>query len=93
MNPNLAEHVLAAQMLDMASDAYANHGCNDFDLSESIPDKQQRDEFVMACHVWNGDPEEYTDINQGDGGDYRLPDFAIMKFLSTRFLNSAIMEV
>ena len=52
---------LASELLKMASEEFANHGCNDVDESLykgwSI---EERQELVKGFHEWNGDPEEYN---------------------------------
>jgi hypothetical protein len=77
MTPN--ENKLAAELLRLASDQFANHGCNDFPLAPLIPSQEARDELVRAWHEWNGDPEEYY---EADAPDYRLMDYALMDYLA-----------
>jgi hypothetical protein len=76
------EHLLCAKLLGMASEIYSNFGCNDFDLTEFIPDEDERNMLVQAYCEWNGDPEEYRPAS-GDG-DYRLMDYALMRYLADR---------
>jgi len=79
---NAKEKALAAKMLEMASDEFGNHGCNDVD--ESFWEGWTRDErieFVKQYHEYNGDPEEFTPNH------LHLPDFAIMGFLAHKLKN------
>jgi len=75
------EKELLAKLVDLASDEFGNHGCNDVD--DSFFDGwsiEERQSFVKECHIWNGDPEEY------DPDFLHLPDFAIMSFLADKLL-------
>lgn len=71
------EKQLAAKMLQLASDEFSNHGCNDVEESMyegwSIEERQQ---FVKEFHEWNGDPEEF------DPNFLHLGDDIIMSFLA-----------
>lgn len=54
---------LIAQLLDMASDSFGNHICNDFDL----PDTQRSRDMLVAMHKWNDksltdDSEEIIEV-------------------------------
>jgi hypothetical protein len=52
---------LAASLLQLASDEFSNHGCNDVDAyfyeGWSLKERQQ---FIKEFHDWNGDPEEFN---------------------------------
>jgi hypothetical protein len=63
------ERKLIAMLLDLASDQYSNHGCNDFDLS-FLPDKE-RQSLLKAIEEWNGTPEDY-DPTRKVGADWVL---------------------
>ena len=73
------ERKIAAKLLRMAADEFSSHGCNDFDLTEVIPDQAERDALVRAYHGWNGDPEEYYEAGSRD---YRLMDWMLMDFMA-----------
>ena len=76
------EKKLASELLEMASNEFGNHGCNDVD--ESIYDGWSIDErrrFVKEFHEWNGDPEEY------DENFLHLQDFSLMNFMAHKLLN------
>jgi len=87
---NKAEMLLAAKMLEMASDEFSNHGCNDFDLSEYMTDGAVF-EFVKHYHEVNGDPEVFLE----DVADslreikYWLGDSSIMWYLATKLEKEA----
>lgn len=72
-----AEKKLASKMLDMASEEFGHHGCNDFDLvTEGGMTAEEADAFQRAYCEWNGSPGDY------EPGDTNLADFAAMSFLS-----------
>ena len=66
---------LAADLLEIASDKFANHSCNDFDLPESWSD-EECDEFTFMMQQWNGDPENH------EPGSRITMDWFAMAFLS-----------
>jgi hypothetical protein len=68
---------LAARLMRMADDEFANHGCNDFDLvTDGGMLASEADEFRKRFYEWNGDPENY------EPGRTDLPDSAAMGFLA-----------
>lgn len=74
---NTKEKELAAKMLELASDQFSNHGCND--VEDSVYEgwtQDERKQFVKEFHEWNGDPEEYSETF------LHLGDWAIMSFLA-----------
>jgi hypothetical protein len=85
-----AERKLAARLLRLAADRFSNHGCNDFDMAEVIPDQTERDEIVRAYHEWNGDPQDYTEA--GEVADYRLMDWMAMDFMANRLTRDEVTE-
>lgn len=73
------ELALAAKMLELASEQFSNHGCNDVD--ENVYDGwtlEERQQFVKEFHEWNGDPEEYEETF------LHLGDSTIMSFLAAK---------
>ena len=66
-----AEMRLAAELLDLASEVFSNHGCNDFDLEAAMPDPRERERLIQAYWAQEGDPEETSP----DIGDDRLMGF------------------
>jgi hypothetical protein len=88
------EKRLTAKVLRMASDQFSNHGCNDFDLSEVIPDKDERDSLFRAYCEYNGDPSEYDEWDApAEGADYRMQDWMVMSFMAARLEREANDEV
>ena len=79
---NAAERKIAAYLLRLAADEFGYHGCNDFDLTILIPDKDERDEFVRAAFAWGGDPDNY--LEQTGEADYRLQDWMLMSYMAYR---------
>lgn len=41
---------LAAEVLDLASDSFSNHGCNDFTIDDTLLNRS----FVTAMNQWAG---------------------------------------
>lgn len=69
---------LAARFLEMAADEFGNHGCNDFNLAEVMPDVRARRALMKLYRKRNGDPEEY-DAN----GSYEYEmDFCLMRLMA-----------
>lgn len=77
---NSSERKLAAHLLRMAADSFSNHGCNDLDLSQIVPDPDERNAIVRSMHEWNGDPEEYEVDDSVP--DYRLQDWLAMDLMA-----------
>ena len=78
-NISKKELALAAKMLELASDQFSNHGCNDVD--GNVYDGwtlEERQQFVKDFHEWNGDPEEYEETF------LHLGDSTIMSFLAAK---------
>lgn len=68
---------LAANLLELASDEFSNHGCNDFRLPDSWT-QEECDEFMKSMAKWNGDLENYTP------GRRTTMDWYVMAYLSSR---------
>lgn len=77
----LAEKKLASKLLELAGDSYANHGCNDFDLT--FLSLEERREILKKYEEWNGSPEEY-DENHVDV----FVDSSLMDYMSHRLKES-----
>jgi hypothetical protein len=71
---------LAAVLLEMASDQFANHGCNDFDLSVVVPDEEERRQLVKEYQEFDNWPE--CDRHCSDDAKYDLGDSTLMQWLS-----------
>ncbi len=53
---------LARKLLELASEQFGNHGCNDFDLVENAGlTLEQAYEVNQAYVQWNGNPDEYEE--------------------------------
>lgn len=79
------EKDLAALMLELASDEFSNHGCNDVD--NRVWERwttEERKAFVKEYYKYNGDPDEY------DERDLELSDYAIMNFLGHKLAMEAV---
>jgi hypothetical protein len=63
--------------LELASNDFSNHGCNDFDLPESWT-LNECDEFTLAIATWNGDPENH------EPGRRTTMDYSVMAYLAAR---------
>jgi hypothetical protein len=63
---------LAAEMLDLAEEAFSNHGCNDWDWPDDWTE-MDRDEFLTAFREWTDDPDDERQ---------HLPDYTVMEFLA-----------
>lgn len=54
------EKLFVAALLDLASDEFANHGCNDLSEElEALFTQEEWDAMNKEYHEWNGDPEEF----------------------------------
>lgn len=72
---------LAGDLLELASDKFSNHGCNDFRLPESWT-HQERQEFLLAMHDAN---ESNPDIKHSDPWcSPVLQDYWVMSFLADK---------
>lgn len=79
------EKKLAARLLDIASDQFSNHGCNDFDLKAVMPNVKDRRALAMSMHEDNGDPEEFDPKCSYDN----MPDWWLMSYLSQKLKREA----
>lgn len=77
---NNKEKAIAAAMLDELSNELGNKCCNDWSFPDSWTEEEKAN-FVMDFHVWNGDPEEF-DINC-----LFLSDHSVASFLAHKILN------
>lgn len=75
------EYELAAKLLDMASDEFSNHGCNDFEL----PNTPENYALVESMELWNVSEsgEEPNEVNVSeDGQTIYTMDWYIMSYLA-----------
>lgn len=75
---------LIAQLLEVAADQFANHGCNEFDLTDCLPDRV--DQHKLAKTIFDeDDPDEYSpETDYSVMHDYRLMDFFADKIRKLR---------
>ncbi len=73
------ERILAADLMQLASEEFGDHGCNDLDdkLFEKWS-KEEIQQLTKEYHDFNGDPEEYNPNH------LYLPDFAVMAYLANK---------
>lgn len=79
-----AQLKLTAALLDLASEQFSNHGCNDLqkELVELLSQKEW-DKLNQEYHNWNGDPEEYRP------GTILNCDWAWMSFMAEKLRKMA----
>ena len=70
-----AEMKTAAALLRLAAESFRNHGCNDFDLTEVLPDPGDRQWVLRRFEEHAGTPEYYDPNDCDNGHDARLMDF------------------
>lgn len=77
------EKELASKMLELASNEFSNHGCND--VEDSFYEGwtlEERQQFVKEFWEWNGDLSNYSP-------DFlHLGDDSIMAFLAHKLRNN-----
>lgn len=77
MSPKLMK--LAAKLLRLASDKFANHGCNDFELPADWS-TEECSLFRAAIELWNDPHYDPADYEQTE---FRtIKDYAAMAFLA-----------
>ena len=77
---------LSAKMLDLASDEFSNHGCNDLDdkLVNSMSDSEKED-LLKGMQEWHDDDSYPSCIEQ-------VGDSFLMEYLSYKLKEEAIVE-
>lgn len=75
---------LAAHLLDMASEEFGNHGCNDFDMA-SLASPETRDALVAEFYA---DDPDYNPTHVS-GPDYRLMDWMAMDLMADKMRQEA----
>lgn len=68
------ERELLALLLDRASDEFANHGCNDFDLEEFGMTRDEVNDLVYRYYAMQGTPDDFDGEhnNATHLGDWQL---------------------
>lgn len=78
------EGTLLAELLDMASNEFSNHGCNDFELDKVIPGLKERRELMRAYNDYNGSTEDF-EYDDTHGSKFALEnDAGLMGYLADR---------
>ena len=73
------ENELAAEMLDMASEEFSKHGCNDYDL----PNTPENRAFMELAELWNANGDEPGELNiSADGKTIYVMDWFLMDYLA-----------
>lgn len=80
---------LITQFLDMCSEEFSRHGCNDMEL----PDTERTREMLVAMHKWNDksltdDSEEIKDVRKESP---HTSDFFVMSYMAHR-IREALAE-
>lgn len=73
--------LLAARMLEIASDEFSNHGCNDLD-DETINLITDESNLCKEIEKWNGDDGYPPNIKC-------IPDWMLMRFLKDKLKGAA----
>ena len=74
---------LISHCLELASDEFGNHGCNDFDLTDkdlNLTDEQKR-ELTLNMAIENGDQDEIFEVRNGDTPRYTT-DWCVMSYFA-----------
>ena len=79
-----AELRLLAELLELASDTFGNHGCNDFSLLKSMPLLEDRRKLMEAFNEHNGSLEDFED-DEKHGSQFEMAhDVSMMGYLAHR---------
>ena len=75
---------LLAELLELASDTFANHGSNDFDLAKSVPLLEDRRQLMKSYNEHNGSPEDF-EHDEKQSSQFELGhDASMMGYLAHR---------
>ncbi len=75
---------LVAHLLEMASDEFSNHGCNELDLKAFVPDVEDRRALMKELEAWNNSPDEYDPKAKYEDSD----DWLLMRFFADKIRKS-----
>lgn len=82
---NKKEKLLAAYLLELASNEFAMHICTDLDMEALGWDVEERRDLMRRMHENNGDPEEFD-----PNCDYKYnDDWWVMIFLAKQLKKEA----
>lgn len=87
---------MAALLLDMASDKFSNHGCNDlpkeFIDAVGLTDEEKL-QFVTEYYEWNGDLEEAKKYGWIKASHFdNMGDSTLMRFVARKLIASRTDE-
>ncbi len=76
------EYKIVADLLNMASNEFSNHGCNDYE----IPYTKETVDLIEQAHKWNcnDNPSEPFEL-QTDGKTIQVMDYFLMSFFAHLF--------
>lgn len=69
----------AAELLNIASDIFSNHTCNDL----KMPNTEANRNLIKQMIEWNSDPDEEFDVDPDDEYIYET-DWLLMSFLADK---------
>lgn len=75
---NKHKKLLAAKLLEEASDEFANHRCNDY----SLPNTDENWKLICAMEDWNRTNEDDRDERPPKNEDIQTSDFFLMSYLA-----------
>lgn len=84
------EKQLAAALLEIASSTFANHGCNDFDLSKYVPRDYIAEINKNALQYTGDDPDRYDEVSLLNA--YFTEDHVLMSWLAQKLKASALNQ-
>jgi len=72
------EKILVAALLERASEKFSDYGWNDFDLTEALPDLNDRCELIRKINESNGSSEDFNPENNyvSFGADWLMSYFS-----------------
>lgn len=78
------EAKVLAELLELASDTFSNHGCNDFELDKCILDLEDRKKLMKSYNDYNGSSEDFEyDVKHRSKFELEN-DAALMGYLADR---------
>jgi len=76
------EYGILSKLLEMASDEFSNHGCNDFELENT----QANRDLMQLAHEWNAQGGELEELQiSADGTKIYTRDYFLMDYFSHIF--------
>lgn len=79
-----AEAALLIELLELALDSFANHGCNDFDLAAIVPALSDRRALMKAYNDYNKSPGDFA-YDEEQGSQFEMTnDAAMIGYLAHR---------